>query len=155
VKVLIEMVDGLTEDEVIIRCCRVNETVQTIQKFALEQSASGAKITFFKQNQEFYFPLDDVLFFETEDDRVFAHTANDAYLIKYRLYELEEILPRQFMRAAKSTIVNITQVYSITRNLTASSLVNFTGSHKHVYVSRNYYQLLRQRINERNGYYEK
>ena len=151
-KILIEIVDGLTEDEVVIRCCRVNETVQNIQKYALEQASSGTKITFYKQNQEFYFPLDDVLFFETEGERIFAHTANDAYLIKYRLYELEEILPRHFMRAAKSAIVNITQVYSITRNLTSSSLVNFIGSHKHVFVSRNYYQQLRQRLNERSNY---
>lgn len=151
-KIRIEIVDGLTEDEVVIRCCRVNETVQNIQKYALEQSSSVAKITFYKQNQEFYFPLGNVLFFETEGEQIHAHTADDAYLIKYRLYELEEILPRHFVRAAKSTIVNITQVYSITRNLTASSLVNFIGSHKHVYVSRNYYQQFRQRLNERSNY---
>ncbi len=151
-KIHIEIVDGLTEDEVVIRCCRVNETVQNIQKYALEQASSGTKITFYKQNQEFYFPLDEVLFFETEGERIHAHTVSDAYLIKYRLYELEEILPRHFVRAAKSSIVNITQVYSITRNLTASSLVNFIGSHKHVYVSRNYYQQFRQRLNERSKF---
>lgn len=150
VKIRIELVDGLNEDEVLIRCARVDDTIQKIHKYISEQSSSNVKITFFKENQEFYFPLDEVLFFETEGERVFAHTANDAYLIKFRLYELEEILPRQFVRAAKSTIVNIMQVYSITRNLTASSPVNFMNSHKHVYVSRYYYQELRQRLNDRS-----
>lgn len=152
VKIRIEVVDSLTEDEVLIRCCRVNETVQNIQKYALEQATTGTKITFYKENQEFFFPLDEVLFFETEGESIRAHTANDAYLIKYRLYELEQILPRHFVRAAKSTIVNINRVYSVTRNLTASSLVNFTGSHKHIYVSRHYYQQLRQRLDEKSKF---
>lgn len=151
-KIRIEVLNDLAEDEVLIRCKRVDNTVQKIHQYILEQSASGSKIVFYKQNQEFYFPLDDVLFFETEGEHIYAHTANDAYRIKYRLYELEAILPRHFARAAKSTIVNIMQVYSITRNLTASSLVKFINSHKQVYVSRYYYKELRQRLNERSSY---
>ena len=143
--------DDLQEDEVVIRCSRVDERITKIHQYILEQAASGPKIIFYKANEEFYFPLDKVLFFETEGERIYAHTAEDAYMIKYRLYELEEILPRQFMRAAKSTIVNTQQVYSITRNITSSSQINFIGSHKHVYVSRNYYQELRRRLNERSN----
>lgn len=151
-KVKIEVVEGLAEDEVLIRCGRVDETVRKIHRYVSEQSKPGAKITFFKQNQEFYFPLDDVLFFETQGEHIYAHTAADAYRIKYRLYELEELLPRHFVRAAKSTIVNLRQVYSITKNLASSSLVRFIGSHKQVYVSRFYYRDLRQRLNERGSY---
>jgi Response regulator of the LytR/AlgR family len=148
-KVRIEVTDDLTEDEVLIRCGRVDESIQKIHQFILEQSKSGPKITFYKQNQEYYFPLEDVLFFETEGEHVYAHTADDAYLIKYRLYELEQMLPRSFARVAKSTIVNVRQVYSITRNLASSSLVQFADSHKQVYVSRYYYGELRQRLKER------
>ena len=150
-KIRIELTDGKTEDEIIIRCGRVDDRIQKIQEYILEQSSQNLSMTFYKQNEEFYFPLDDVLFFETEDEHLYAHTANDEYRIKYRLYELEEILPRHFVRASKSTIVNMTQVFSISRNLTASSLIQFKGSHKHVYVSRHYYKGLRQRLNGRNG----
>ena len=151
-KIRIELVNDLAEDEVLIRCGRVDDTIQKIHQYILEQSLLGTKITFYKENQEFYFPLDDVLFFETEGEHIYAHTTNDAYRIKYRLYELEKILPKNFVRAAKSTIVNIIQVYSITRNLTASSLVQFIDSHKQVYVSRYYYQELRLRLSERSTY---
>ena len=151
-KIRIELTDDSSEDEVLIRCKRIDETIQKIHQYVLEQSRSSSKITFYKKNQEFYFPLDEVLFFETEGENIYAHTSDDVYLIKYRLYELEEILPRQFVRAAKSAIVNITQVYSITRNLTASSLISFINSHKHVYVSRYYYRELQQRLNERSKY---
>lgn len=151
-KIRIEVVNDLTEDEVLIRCGRVDDTIQKIHQYILDQSLLSTKITFYKQNQEFYFPLDDVLFFETEGEHIYAHTADDAYQIKFRLYELEKILPRHFVRAAKSTIVNIMQVYSITRNLTASSLVQFMNSHKQVYASRYYYQELRLRLSERSTY---
>jgi DNA-binding LytR/AlgR family response regulator len=151
VRIRIEVVDDLTEDEVLIRCSRVNDTVNKIHHFILEQSQSGSKLIFYKQNQEFYILLEEVLFFETDGEQVYAHTKNDSYRIKYRLYELEEILPKCFVRAAKSTIINITHIYSITRNLTSSSLVRFINSHKQVYVSRRYYQGLKQRMNERRS----
>jgi DNA-binding LytR/AlgR family response regulator len=150
VKIRVEVIDDIAEDEVVIRCARMDNTVQKIHQYILEQSMLNPKIIFYKQNQEFYFPLDDVLFFETEGEHIYAHTVNDAFRIKHRLYELEEILPKSFVRAAKSTIVNIMQVYSITRNITASSLVQFINSHKQVYVSRHYYHTLRQCLNERS-----
>ena len=151
-KVQIQVVDDLPEDEVIIRCGRVDNTIQKIHQYILEQSSSELKLTFYKQNQEFYFPLDDVLFFETDGEHVYAHTVNDAYRIKYRLYELEEILPSQFVRAAKATIVNIASVYSVTHSLTSSSLIQFTNTHKQVYASRHYCNELRRRLNERSRY---
>lgn len=150
-KVNIEVIDGLTEDQVLIRCGRVNDTVQKIQKFVLEQAQVGdSDITFYKDNQEFYFPVDRVMFFETDGDNVYAHTKDDIYKTKLRLYELEQILPRSFVRASKSTIINISKVYSIQRNITSSSLVQFYNNQKHVYVSRHYYHSLRQRLNERS-----
>ena len=151
-KVHIELIDGLPEDEVIIRCGRVDERLQKIQRFVLDQSRSVSEMTFYKENQEFYFPLDNILFFETEGEYIYAHTASDEYRIKYRLSELDEILPRHFIRTSKSAIVNVMQVYSITRNFTASSLIQFKESHKHVYVSRHYYNALKERLNERSNY---
>jgi DNA-binding LytR/AlgR family response regulator len=151
-KLRVEVVDGLEEDEVLIRCGRADETVRKIQQYIQEQYASAPEFTFYKQNQEFYFPLDEVLFFETEGDYIYAHTTDDAYRIKYRLYELEKILPRYFVRAAKSTIVNIRRVYSISKSLASSSLIRFADSHKQVYVSRFYYQELRLRLKERSLY---
>ena len=78
-----------------------------------------------------------------------AHTAERMYEAQYRLYELEEMLPRYFMRISKSTIVNLNQIYSVTRNLTASSVVEFFESSKKVYVSRNYYKMMIDRMGEK------
>ena len=146
-KLRIEVTDGLSEDEVIIRCGRVDDSVQKLQAYI--QSISAPKLVFYKGVQEYYLSLDEVLFFETDGEQVFAHTKNDAFRVKFRLYELEEILPLSFQRAAKGTIVNTTHIYAISRNLTASSQVKFAGTHKQIYVSRHYYGLLKQKMNER------
>lgn len=148
-KVHIEVDDSMPKDEVLIRCGRADESIQNICQLILEHGVTEPNITFYKGNREFYFPLNNVLFFETEGEHIYAHTEDDTYLIKYRLYELEEILPRSFVRVAKSTIVNASKVYSVTRNITSASLLQFSGSHKQIYASRYYYKDLQQRLQER------
>ena len=147
-KLRIEISDGTVEDEVIIRCSRVDDTVQKLQEFI--SSLSAPKLTFYKGAQEYYLPLEEILFFETDGEQIFAHTANDAFKVKPRLYELEEMLPRYFVRAAKGTIVNTQRIYAINRNLTSSSLISFTGTHKQIYVSRYYYKSLKEKMSERS-----
>jgi len=148
VKLRIEITDGSAEDEVIIRCGRVDGTVQKIQEFIISMSAP--KLTFYKGSQEYYLPLEEVLFFETEGEMIFAHTQNEAFRVKRRLYELEEMLPRTFVRAAKGTIVNTKRIYAISRSLTSSSQITFIGTHKHIYVSRYYYKALKDKMDERS-----
>jgi len=149
VKVHIEVDESMPTDEVLIRCGRADESIRNICQLILEHGGAEPNITFYKENMEFYFPLSNILFFETEGEHIYAHTGDDSYLIKYRLYELENLLPRSFVRVSKSTIANAAKVYSVTRNITSASLIQFAGSHKQVYASRNYYNDLQQRLQER------
>lgn len=152
VKLRIELSEACDEEEIIIRCSGVSEKIQKIQAYI--QSLATPKLIFYKGNQEYYLTLEEILFFETEGEQVYAHTKTDAYRVRHRLYELETMLSRTFIRAAKGTIVNTTRIYAIHRNLTASSQVQFIGTHKHVYVSRHYYKALKERIQERGIKYE-
>ena len=148
-KLRIEVTDGSSEDEVIIRCSSVDDSVQKLQAYILSMSAP--KITFYKGAQEYYLPLEEILFFETEGELVYAHTKNDAFKVKLRLYELEDILPHYFARAAKGTIVNTARIFAINRNLTAASQVKFAGTHKQIYISRHYYSSLKEKMSERRN----
>ena len=148
-KLRIEVTDGLSENEIIIRCDRVDDTVQKLQAYI--QSMSAPKLVFYKGAQEYYLPLNEILFFETDGEQIYAHTKSDAFRVKHRLYELEALLPHHFVRAAKGTIVNTAQIYAINRNLTSSSQVKFAGTHKQIYVSRHYYGTLKEKMNERRN----
>jgi len=146
-KLRIELVEEGAE-EVIIRCSKMDDTVQKLQAYV--QSLASPGLIFYKGNQEYYLSVEEVLFFETDGEQVYAHTVSDAFRVRYRLYELEEILSRRFIRAAKGLIVNTARIYAINRNLTSSSQVQFVGTHKQVYVSRHYYKALKERMQERS-----
>lgn len=147
-KVRIDIVENLQENEVIIRCGKLDEKVQKIHETLLDITKQS-NLILYKENTEYYLSLDQILFFETVDSCISAHTVDNIYQTKYRLYELEELLPGYFMRVSKSTILNLNQIYSITRNLTASSAVQFIGTHKQVFVSRYYYKPLKCRLDEK------
>ena len=148
-KVKIEIDEQLTQEEVIIKCPVLNERVNRIYQEVIELEKREQNLVLYKENTEFYIPLQKVLFFETDSSCISAHTANDMYQIRIRLYELEEILPGNFMRVSKSTILNTRYVYSITKNLTASSVVQLLSTHKQVFVSRNYYKALKSRLEDK------
>ena len=148
-KIRIEIDENLIEDEVVIHCASINEEVTKVQKAISEVVNASQKLVFYKDVTEYYLELHEILFFETDENGISAHTRKDVYQTKYKLYELEDLLPGFFMRVSKSTILNTRHIYSINRNLTASSVVAFTGTHKQVYVSRYYYKPLISKLEEK------
>ena len=147
-KLRIELTDGTFEDEVVIRCGRIDDNVQKLQEFIY--GLSSPSMTFFNDTQEIFLPLEEILFFETDGEQVYAHTTTEAFKVKRRLYELEEVLPRYFTRVSKGAIVNTKHIYAINRNITSSSKISFLKTHKNIYVSRHYYKSLRDKMTERN-----
>lgn len=147
-KIRIEIDETAQEDEIIVKCRELNDNVRRIQQ-AVAEISDRNEIEFFKDGTEYFLPVESVLFFETAGNLINAHTADDVFQVKFKLYELENILPGYFVRVSKSTILNIRHIYSIEKNITSSSLVRFSKTHKQVYVSRNYYRFLKQRLSER------
>lgn len=148
-KVKIEIEEALQEDEVVIRCSRLSEAVVSLQNYISEQNNGSRCLKLTDGETDFFVPMEKIYFFETEGRELQAHTADRIFSCGYRLYELEELLSGSFLRISKSTIVNLDHIYSITRNLAASSLVEFAGSSKKTMVSRGYYRLLTERLRER------
>ncbi|PXV90304.1 LytTR family transcriptional regulator [Lachnotalea glycerini] len=148
-KIRIEVDENLIEEEVVIRCSRLNTDIQKIQQAVSDITSKAQRFVFYKGDTEYYLLLEEILFFETEANGICVHTLDNVYQTKYKLYELEELLPGFFMRVSKSAILNVNQIYSISRNLTASSIVQFQNTHKQVYVSRYYYKLLKQKLEEK------
>lgn len=148
-KIRIEVDENLIEEEVIIRCSQLNEEIYQIQRTISDIASKKQRFAFYKGDTEYYLSLEEILFFETEENGICVHTLDNVYQTKYKLYELEELLPGFFIRISKSAILNMNQIYSISRNLTSSSIVQFQHTHKQVYVSRYYYKLLKQKLEEK------
>ncbi|GAA2865157.1 LytTR family DNA-binding domain-containing protein [Lactobacillus intestinalis] len=152
-KVKLDINPDHQETEVTISAPEMNDQIQELYRL-LQNQEKIPQIEGFKDKVSYYLNLVDILFFETDSKVVMAHTTRDAYQVKYKLYELEDILGANYMRVSKSTILNLNQIYAITRSI-SNCQVKFQDSYKVVYVSRHYYRDLRNRLDERRKYYEK
>lgn len=133
--------------EITITAPAMNDNITRLYKM-LQNSDLPNQLAASKNNTSYYLNIDDILFFETDSKIVMAHTIDQAYQVKYKLYELEELLSGKFLRISKSTIINLDQVYSITRSI-SNCKIQFQQSYKTVYASRHYYRDLRDRLDER------
>ena len=144
----IEMFEGVQE-EVVIRCREITPEIIRLQQLLSGNSDRSNQFLVYKGDTEYYLNVNDIIFFETEGNAVMAHTRDDVYETRRKLYELEELLGGRFQRISKSAIVNVDKVYSIKRNVTSSSAIEFQGTHKQIYVSRAYYKVLREKLEEK------
>ncbi|MEG0327089.1 MAG: LytTR family DNA-binding domain-containing protein [Erysipelothrix sp.] len=133
------------EDEVIIECKKltleIEQLVSQFQPLEIRVQHRGTDLTI---------PIHDILFFETEGDNVYVHLTDISYKSKYRLYELETLLPDTFTRISKSTIVNIKKISAMDHRLTSARCIQFMNSHKLVYVSRMYYSDVKNKLERRS-----
>lgn len=147
-KIRIEMSEGVQE-EVVIRCREITPEIIRLQQLLSGDSDRSNQFLLYKGDTEYYLNVNDIIFFETDGNAVMAHTKNDMYETRRKLYELEELSGGRFQRISKSAIVNVDKVYSIKRNVTSSSAIEFQGTHKQIYVSRAYYKVLREKLEEK------
>lgn len=149
-KVKIDLDPDTDEPTVTIHAKELSPEVEQIYRQLQELSARPDQLECFKDDMTYYLSLEDILFFETEGRQVIAHTKRDSFSVNYKLYELENLLSSQFMRVSKSTILNLKQIYALTRSI-SNCQVHFRDSYKVVYVSRRYYHSLSDRLNERRS----
>ncbi|MFB6273394.1 MAG: LytR/AlgR family response regulator transcription factor [Salinibacter sp.] len=66
------------------------------------------RITVEERNQIHVVPVEDIRYVTAEDTYVKLHTVDDSYLLRERMYEMEQCLdPAQFARIHRSTIVRL------------------------------------------------
>lgn len=148
-KIKVEIDAKLTEEEIILHCRELNDETIAIQRRIAEAVNTGLKLTVTKGDLEYYLDLSEILFFETAGATVAVHTMTQIYETHLRLYELEELLPGSFLRVSKSTILNTNRIRSIRKNITGASEVEFNGTGKKTFVSRSYYRLLTDKMEEK------
>ena len=145
----IEFIPKDVEEEIVIRCHSLDENVKKQCETIEALLDNSPVIVYHKEEQEFYFPSERILFFETDGNAVHAHTADDVFRVNYRLYQLETILPTAFLRVSKSAIVNTSQIFSLSKTLGVSLEIQFFNTHKQIYASKLYIKELKQVLSQR------
>ena len=143
------ILDAMQEDKVVIHATSLTPEVQKIYSYLKSLESAQATIIGYHEDLEYYLNTQQILFFETLDETLYAHKNKQHYLIKQRLYELEKKLPGQFMRISKTTILNLKHLYAIEKGFGGPRMIQFLHTDKTVYVSRKYYPLLNEKLKER------
>lgn len=136
------------EKEVIIKANKQDDELRAIINSLKDVENKFNHLSGYIGETVYSLQLKEILFFETNDRNVYAHTVNNAFLIHYRLYELEENLPDNFLRVSKSSILNVNEILSLSRSVTGN-LVEFKNTYKQIYVSRRFLKELKIKLSQR------
>lgn len=135
------------EDEIIIRYKVMTKKVQDIIEYV---NTKIPPILGSIDKEQYILYQNDIYYFESVDNTVFAYTKKNSYETKYTLNELENIvLDRRFFRCNKSIIVNINKIQSLKSNV--GNRIDLTlDNREHIIISRRYAKEFRRCLSEGN-----
>ena len=142
-KVKVEIVKGLEEPEITIKCNEQNEEIDDIVRYL-----ESIKVTLIgkKDGESYILDLQDVYYFETVEKRTFAYVEKDVYEVGYRLYELAEMYKQtSFVQASRTIVVNINCIKKITTLVNGRILALLYNGEKLI-ISRVYAQNFKQQL---------
>ena len=73
-KLRIEIDSELTETEIVIKAAALTDEIADLQR--LLQEIKAPRLIFYKGTGEYYLDLSEILFFETEGSKIYAHTSS-------------------------------------------------------------------------------
>lgn len=147
VKITVQLDDTLTEPELLVRTPKLTgEIQQLLQRISIP---SQSFLVGFRENGiEMIEPKNLIRFYAT-DKKVMAQTVSGEFLVRLRLYELEERfvghpdLP--FVRISHSEIVNLKAVSKMDLSL-GGTIVMTLINQQTTYVSRRYVAQIKQTL---------
>lgn len=142
-KIIIEDIEKDQEDEIVIRCNQLDESIlQMIYGIKMNQNKL---IGTYNGRMQIIDP-NDVFYFEAVDNKVFIYCEKQVYECKLKLYEIEEEYEKtDFFRASKSIILNLSKI----KNLSPAFNGRFEALLKNkekVIISRQYVPVLKKKL---------
>lgn len=135
---IIEQTEGLPQ--VIIKCRKIDDEVIRLKKHI---ELFDKKLQAKKENELYFVPSSDVLYFESVDNRTFLYTEDNVLEVRQRLYELELILSdKDFIRISKSQIVNVNKIKALKPELNRTILATMCNGEQ-LSISRKYVRAIR------------
>ena len=105
--------EKIEKEKVIIYAKRNTEEItDMINKISTIEDSS--KIVGYIDTEVFILQMKDIWSFYIENNKVYAKTKDKKFIVKYRIYELEEMLENtSFIRISNSEIINLKAIESL------------------------------------------
>ena len=136
------VIDKDREEEVVIYVHEKNSLSYEIEELVLGKSL---ELFGYKDKNIVKLSPSDVFCFTVEDNKVYALCEKEKYQIKQRLYLLEEMLDKDFVKINQSCIANIRKISKFDTSITGTLMVSFKNGHRD-YVSRRQMKKVKERI---------
>lgn len=141
IKLIID--EKIEETEIQIHANTFTDEIEQIMKFL--KSSKTEVIDGYLQQEIYMLKISDIFFVYSEGAKVYFQTDEEEYESKLKLYEVEEILEKDFVRVNKSTLVNISKIsFMKMEKIGMMQLVMENGTTAH--VSRKYLKNLKKRL---------
>lgn len=143
-KIEVRIDTDYTEPKVVILTNRMTQEVEwVVQKLTKEQLG---KIAAYQDDMVEILDPDDVITFTAESGKVMARCAKKQYVIRLRLYELEERLDAQkFFRISHSEIINLDKVKRFDLSFAGTIRVEFKDGST-TFASRRYVSAVKKAL---------
>ncbi|WP_125981546.1 LytTR family DNA-binding domain-containing protein [Loigolactobacillus iwatensis] len=116
-----------------------------IQQIASQLVGTGDQLWGYREDDIVPLKFNQIELIYAQNNRVFVEIASETLLLKQRLYQLELILPSDFIRVSKSEIVNYHHIDHL--ELSNNGLINILLTNQsRALVSRRYMTALKRRI---------
>ena len=135
-------IDKNHEEEVVIYSHKRNSLVEQIESLVNSQEI---EITGYKEQETVKLDLSEIFCFICEENKIYALTEKERFKIKLRLYQLEEKLPRNFVKLNQSCIGNVKKIQRFNASFGGSLSVEFKNGYKD-YVSRRQLKIVKERF---------
>ena len=127
-----------------INAPKITEEIENLISQISNISNVPNKLIGYINNEIYFIDVNDIICFFSKDKSVFARTKNNIYKIKYKLYELDEILKsRDFIRISNSCVVNISQIECFDTSIIGTITVKMKDKTKEVVSKRNVSQIMK------------
>ena len=142
-KIKIDQDQSITETEIYIKCSAVTEQ---IEKIISELSIADSKIVGYIDNEAFFIPINEILYFEAVEAKTFFYTKDNFYKTKLTLLSAEEKLKStSFQRVSKTVIANLKKLTSIKKSDNSRLIATLTNGEKLI-ISRKYVAEIKRKL---------
>lgn len=131
-------------ERIVIFAREMTEELQNIVQY-LENALHDTKL-YGKKDDEIY-PLDieKIIRFYTENKQIYVEILSDSYKVGKRLYELEKLLPKHFIRISQSEIINIHYIKKLKQEINGFIKISFKNG-KTTFSSRRYVKIIKEAL---------
>lgn len=131
-----------TKNEVLVRAPEKTQLIEEIEKLIQNNLT---ELIGYKDREAVKLCTSDIYCFTVENNKVYAVTQANKYLIKQRLYQLEETLDENFIKINQSCIANLSKIRKFNASFSGSLMVLFENGYTD-YVSRRSVKTIKERL---------